>query len=313
MERSNGINMKGFKRIMVGLDFTAMDKKLIQYAAFLAYYLNPEKIYFTNIQPDLDIPDSVREAFPELRQPRDEKLLADLESQVNRHFPNKAEYEVDCQIIEGSARVELARWSHIKNVDLLLVGRKSLQHGKGIVPQQLARKLECSIMFIPEQLRFQLKDILVANDFSNYAKTGIKVAGQFQAADPDINIYSGHVFNLPQGYYRTGKSETEFAEIMEHHAQTRYQKFVSEIPKSIKLSPLYCFDKDHRSAARVIHETANEQNIDLIVIGSRGHTSTSAFLLGSVSEKLIRINDSSPILLVKHAQHIKLLEVVESL
>lgn len=313
MERTNGINMNGFKRIMVGLDFTIMDKMLIQYTAFLAYYLNPEKIYFINIQPDLDIPDSVREIYPELRQPRDEKLLEDLKTKVNDHFPNLAEYEVDFQIIEGSARVELARWSHIKNVDLLLLGRKSLKHGKGIVPQHLARKLECSIMFIPEQVRFELKDILVANDFSNYAKTAIQVAGQFQQSDPSINIYSGHVFNLPQGYYRTGKSEAEFAEIMEHHAHSRYQQFRAEIPTSIRLTPLYCFDKDHRSAARVIHETATKQNIDLIVIGSRGHTSTSAFLLGSVSEKLIRINDTSPILMVKHAQHIKLLEVVESL
>lgn len=305
--------MNGFKRIMVGLDFTNMDKKLIQYTAFLAHYLPTEKIYFINIQPDLDIPDSVREAFPELRQPRDEKLLEEIKTKVKADFADLDEYEVDFQIVEGSARTELARWAHIKNIDLLLLGRKSLQHGKGIVPQQLARKLACSIMFIPEKVRFQLKEILVANDFSNYAKTAVRVAGQFQATDPEINIYSGHVFHLPQGYYRTGKSATEFAEIMQQHAQERHQKFISEIPKSIAIRPLYCFDKDHRSAARVIHETANKQQIDLIVIGSRGHTSTSAFLLGSVSEKLIRINDSSPVLMVKHAQHIKLMEVVESL
>ncbi|MFK7925212.1 MAG: universal stress protein [Bacteroidia bacterium] len=313
MERLNGKTMKGLKRIMVGLDFTTIDQHLIQYTAFLAYYLKPEKIYFVNIQPDLDIPDSVRAAFPELRQPRDEKLLQDLKAKVKKWFPDQDAYEVDFQIIEGSARVELARWAHIKNVDLLLLGRKSMQHGKGIVPQQLARKLDCSILFIPENVRFQLKSILIANDFSPYAKSAIQVASQFQSIDKDIKLYSGHVFSLPQGYYRTGKSEEEFTAIMRHHAEERSQKFLSDCESSGEITPLYCFDKDHRSAARVIHETATEKNMDLIVIGSRGHTPASAFLLGSVSEKLIRINDTNPILMVKHAEHIKLIEVVESL
>lgn len=298
---------------MVGLDFTTIDQGLIQYTAFLAYYLNPEKIYFVNIQPDLDIPDSVRAAFPELEQPRDEKLLHDLKAKVQKWFPDQAAYEVDFQIIEGSARVELARWAHIKNVDLLILGRKSVQHGKGIVPQQLARRLDCSILFVPENVRFQLKRILIANDFSAYAKSAIQVAGQFQNIDKEIKLYSGHVFSLPQGYYRTGKSEEEFTAIMRHHAEDRYRKFLSDCQTSDQIEPLYCFDKDHRSAARIIHETAAEKNMDLIVIGSRGHTSASAFFLGSVSEKLIRINDTSPILMIKHPEHIKLIEVVESL
>ncbi|MEL6591290.1 MAG: universal stress protein, partial [Bacteroidota bacterium] len=216
------------KRIMVGLDFTTMDRSLIQYTAFVAYYLAPEKIYFVNVQTDLDIPDSVRQAFPELQQPRDEKLRDDMEANVRRYFPDVDAYSVDYQIVEGSPRQEMARWAHIKNVDLVIMGRKALRHGKGIVPQQLARKLDCSILFVPQKVRYELKEILIANDFSNYAHAAIAQASRLQKVDPQIMLYSAHVFNLPQGYYRTGKSEEEFIKIVRTHAQKRYEQFMAE-------------------------------------------------------------------------------------
>lgn len=305
--------MKELNRIMVGIDFTLIDKTLIQYTAFLAHYLHPEKIYFINVQSNLDVPDSIRQAFPELNQPRDEKLLEDMKARVQNWFPNHHEYPIDYQIIEGVPRKELVRWVHIKNIDLLLVGRKDPKHGKGIVPQQLARKIGCSLMFIPEQVQYRLSQILVANDFSEYARAALETALAFQSTDPEIKVYSGHVFALPQGYSRTGKSEEEFASIMEAHARDRYQSFVEEIPDSQQIQALYCYDKAHRSAARVLHETVKEKEIDLMMVGSRGHTATSAFLLGSVSEKLIRINETTPILMVKEAQTIGLQKVVEGI
>jgi nucleotide-binding universal stress UspA family protein len=292
--------MKGFKRLMVGLDFTIIDQNLIQYAGFLAHYLDPEKIYFVNIQADLDVPDSVREAFPELNQPRDEKLRDDLHAEINKWFPNHHDYDVDFQIIEGSPRKELARWAHIKNIDLLIVGRKNITHGKGIVPQQLARKLGCSILFVPEKVNYRLGEIMVANDFSEYARSALNTALLFTHTDPDIKIISNHVYSLPQGYYRTGKSEEEFAGIIEEHARTRYENFVAGMDNAQAISPIFCYDKENKSAARMIYESAHDSGADLIVVGSRGHNSASAFLLGSVSEKLIRINGSTPVLMVKH-------------
>ena len=38
----------------MGLDFTPMDKTLIEYASYLAAVLKPEKIYFVNAQEGLE-------------------------------------------------------------------------------------------------------------------------------------------------------------------------------------------------------------------------------------------------------------------
>ena len=42
------------------------------------------------------------------------------------------------------------------------------------------------------------------------------------------------------------------------------------------------------SPARVILETIEEENIDLVVIGSSGKTGFDKFLMGSVAEKVVK-------------------------
>jgi nucleotide-binding universal stress UspA family protein len=47
-----------------------------------------------------------------------------------------------------------------------------------------------------------------------------------------------------------------------------------------------------------IMKTAQEENVDLIVVGSRGLTEVKAFLLGSVSSKVSH-RSKCPILIIK--------------
>ena len=44
---------------------------------------------------------------------------------------------------------------------------------------------------------------------------------------------------------------------------------------------------------------AKQHNVDLIVTGAKGHSQVELLLLGSVTEKLLAINDSLPTLVVK--------------
>src|SRR5262245_55859864 len=47
---------------------------------------------------------------------------------------------------------------------------------------------------------------------------------------------------------------------------------------------------------------AREQNVDLIVMGTHGHTGLAHMLLGSVTEKVVR-KASCPVLTVRHPEH----------
>jgi nucleotide-binding universal stress UspA family protein len=47
---------------------------------------------------------------------------------------------------------------------------------------------------------------------------------------------------------------------------------------------------------------AKEQNIDLIIMGTHGHTGLTHMLLGSVTEKVVR-KAPCPVLTVRHPEH----------
>lgn len=293
--------MYNFKRIMVGLDLSLMDKTLIEYTAFLSYYFRPEKIYFVNVQPDLDIPDELRESYPEFDQPKDELIEKELKEKVASFFRDYQDFDIECEVIEGSPRKEMLHWAHVKNIDLFIAGRKKELEGSGMVPRQLARKMSCSILFVPEKVKMSLREILVPIDFSEYCNLALEEATEISKIDQAVKIHLQHAFEVPMGYSKTGKTEEEFAEIMEKHAQTRMKKFLEKGNHiSDHMVQVFSFNQEHISPADLINKTAHEKEVDLIIIGARGRTALTALFLGSVAEKLISKDSDIPLLVVKH-------------
>lgn len=56
---------------------------------------------------------------------------------------------------------------------------------------------------------------------------------------------------------------------------------------------------EYGHTAETIVRVANEEGVDLIVIGSRGLTDASALLLGSVSHKVLHAIHNKPVLIVR--------------
>ena len=295
--------MLQFKRLMVGIDFTLMDKTVVEYAAFLTYYLEPEKIYFVNVQPTLEVLQSLRDAFPNFEGPRDEALQKDMELVVSTYFPNYEEYNVSFDVLEGSVRKEMLHHMHVKEIDLLLVGRKKDLKGSGIVPQQLSRKSEASIMFIPEGAKPELRTIMVPTDFSEYSKLAVETAANFAAKDEDVVISLQHTYQVPNGYSKTGKTEEEFAEVMLEYNKERCDEFCKSLSPNSKYNTVFSFDRDRHSPAPEINKAAHENGADMIIIGARGRNFLTAMFLGSVTEKLIRSDNDIPIFVIKSPEN----------
>lgn len=291
--------MYQYKRLMVGLDFTLMDKTLIEYTAELAKLISPEKIYFVHAQPEMDHADELLVDFPELGTPIDERLEDKLRDVVSSHFTGLEAFDVDYQILDGAPLEELLEWTTIKNIDLLLVGRKRELRGSGMMPQRLTRKVMCSVLFVPENKAFKMDELFLSNDFSKNSKMSLELVASLAEKNADSTVYSFHAYQLPTGYYKTGKTEEEFAQIMNDNAVKKYNKQIEETElDGVHITPLFMLDK-HEEPAVLVNEVAHKKKADLLVIGAKGRTATTALFLGSVAEKLITLDSDIPLLIVK--------------
>ncbi len=290
--------MKTKKRWMVGLDNSLIDKVVIEYTSFLANIIKPEKIYFINVQKNLEIPESIKQKFPDLRKPLDEKLEEQMKEAVQANFRSCNNYDIEYKVIEGNPFDELLNWSNIKNIDLFIAGRKKELKGSGILPNKLARKTPCSVLFIPEKPALRLHEIFVPVDFSQSSEDAFEVALNLAHKDEASTLYVQHIYYVPRGYRKT-RLEEEVAAAMKEEVTEQYNKLLSKLYTSgTHLSPIFVSDSTGRTAD-IICENAHKRNADLIVMGHKGRTGAAALLMGSTTEKVLRVEDGIPVLVVK--------------
>ena len=289
-----------FNRIMVGLDFTATDKVVLEYAKMLKGAFKPSMIYFVHAEEDLDdIPQEILEEYgADILKPHDESLTEKLEATVAEHFSNSAETEICCQVVEGGPFKEMLHWSHIKQIDLLIVGKKNHENGKGVLPQKLARKVDCSVLFVPEDyVSKNIERVLLPLDFSKKSKMALQLAARLFEGH-QVELMGAHCYTLPLGWSKTGKTREEFEEIMQAHATKKFDDYMEGFDDEIKVKSVFEIDEDREPSEEIIR-MAEKTDSDLILIGSRGKTDIATVILGSTTEKLLSHHKPIPILMAK--------------
>lgn len=291
--------MNNYKRILVGLDLTQTDESVIRYVRFLADLTNPSHIYFLHIEEDLE--SELIEGIDKANfLPLDEQQKQTMEEQVESQFSDYKNAEIDFNVIEGDPTHQMLHWAVVKEVDLIVLGRKLGKDGAGLVPEKIARKAPCSVLFVPENSKPEISKIVVSNDFSNHSKLAIENAvGIANTIDKNISVIAQHVFKVPTGYYKTGMSFEEFSDIMKSNAEKKHKDFMKKVnTQGVTVEGAFALEKD-KSTANYIFDFAHDQHANLIVVGSQGRTDFSALLLGSLAEKIIKIEHTVPLLIVK--------------
>jgi nucleotide-binding universal stress UspA family protein len=288
--------MENFEKAMVGMDLTEMDDILISKMSVLSGILGIKKLYFIHVSKNLALPEEIREKFPDLVAPADEAIEAEITTIIKQNdFPENVEIEVFAE--ERSPMTTFLRWAKLKDVDLIIMGRKVTLKGSGSLAKTMAQKAPCSVLFLPERVEMKIpKKIMIPMDFSEHTNMTINFA-QKAAEEFDAKIYALHLYEVPTGYHKTGKSFEEFSEIMEDNARKDYEKFIKKHHHP-EFDCLFVLSNKGEPGHLII-EKAKEQGIDLILMGSRGRTASAAVLLGSVAEKLVQVNNEIPMLIFK--------------
>lgn len=288
--------MKHFTKAMVGLDFSKMDEILVQKVAYLSNILGTEKLYFIHVAKDLSIPEELKKQYPDLLAPTDESIKSEIQSLLKEYkFSDKIEIEIIVE--EGKPMDTVLRWAKIKDVDVLIMGRKEELEGSGSLAKNMAHRAPCSVLFLTEKSTVKVPEkLLVPLDFSEHSVMTLEFANRL-SKELNAEILGMHVYTVPTGYYKTGKSHAEFSHIMEDLAKKDFQKFL----KKHSLNEFKCLFllKEEGNEGRFIIKIAKEHGADIILMGSRGRTSSAAVLLGSIAEKLVNVNNQVPTLIFK--------------
>jgi nucleotide-binding universal stress UspA family protein len=289
--------MYKFNRLLIGLDLTDLDDGLIQYASMLAKAMGSEKAYFIHVAKDLELPEEIRKNYPDLLAPKDEALSALMKEKIDANWSAKS-CEVVTEVKEGNPTDKILKWSGIKEVDLIIMGRKRELKGKGVLPNKLAKIAHASMILVPETSKPQINSILVPLDYSKFSFMALEQAQQL-ADETGATITLQNVYFVPSGYHSTGKSYEEFADIMKKNAEKNYSEFAKEHGfDEDKYTCVYSLDENAEPSDKIF-EKAEEDKMDLIVMGSKGRTGIASILVGSIAEKLIQRDNSIPLLIVK--------------
>ncbi|MDQ3392717.1 MAG: universal stress protein [Bacteroidota bacterium] len=290
--------MYPLKRLLVGLDLTEMDVPLIKYAAAIAKASSSHKIYFINVVPSLNIPPAVQKEFPLLMDNALEERKNQIWEKIEAHFEIGAAKEIQVTVKEGVPAKKILKFSLEKNIDLIIVGRKTTLKGSGLVSYRLARRAACSLFIIPEGMSPRIEKILVPSDFSDYSVIAMEEAFNI-AKKTGAKVIVQNVYNVPAGYHYTGRTFEEFARIMEKNAKKDYRKFIKKIEtEGIKPKVIYSLDRND-DPVEDIYEMAEKLQPDTIIIGAKGRTATTAIFLGSLAERLVQINKKYPMMVVR--------------
>ena len=290
-----------YKRLMVGLDLTAMDEVLLRFMCqFMKFNPRIEDIYFLHVQKDLekfgaDNNGSTDKPIDELLTERMKKEVRDSAAinNINVHF----------EVHEGDPLKKLLHWADIKHVDLMIAGKKQHEHGKGIVMEKMAQKSKCSILFVPQSYKGSIKKVLIPVDFSENTEHVFRRACSMSKFLPNTTFICQHVVEVPFGHSKVGKSREEMAEIMIEKKKKRWEYFKTHHDLGcMRAEPAFTIC-EHNNVAKTIFNYAEKEDIDMIVIGSKEQTAVAHFILGSVAEKVISYDHNILLLLVK--QHVK--------
>ncbi len=295
--------MYQIKRIVVSIDLTELDEEVVRYTSVVAEMMDADTIYFLHVAQSLDLPDNLSEEYRLALAPVDETIKHEVRSTVDRYFTTRAGTVLEIDVLEGKPTNTFLKYAKRKEADLLVLGKPCGEYRPRLNLGKIAELSHCSALFVPKDADIRIDEIGVAIDFSEHAQRALAqtfhMAKEGQKRNPPVKIRGLHVYKVPLGFSKTGKSYEEFAQIMEQHAREDAEKFFQEH----NIDESTCQMNYQLTQDKAVHDElqafAESQDLDMLVIGSQGRTAAAALLLGSVSEELLHYENHIPLFVVK--------------
>lgn len=282
------------KKIIVCLDHSEMDQTILKNACEISKAAGTTSITFINVIKDFNLPDAIKKDFPELLKNALEERKKDISDQIAKYFDCETPHSIS--ILQGNETKEILKVANESKADLIVLGRKKVSDS--VLSTRIARRSPCSLLLVPQNSQIKLDNILVPVDFSDYSLLSLKRALSITEGRKS-RVFLQNVYNVPSSYRYSGKTYEQFADIMKEHASKDLGALLKRVEvRDQELVPVYTIDKTG-NLMKLVYAEAKKKKVDLIIMGAKGRTMASALLIGSKSERMIRINSEIPLLMIR--------------
>ncbi len=301
----NNADHHELNRAVVALDLTNMDEELLHYTKFLAEQIGLEKMEFIHALPEFDIfRSSYFRSFNELGVPTDlnETVWQTAKTKVEKVLGGSMGRPYQVKAIVGKPLEVILNRAEVSQADLLVVGDKDRQHTQGVLAKNIIRKAAGNVLLVPEKPVESLEHILVAIDFSENSARALQTAVAIGAkTNAPAAITCLNVYDMPlMAPYMINRTAEEFKGMTEANIEEAFNQFVKDHAAGYPgVINRLLREKMVPRVSDYILEIAQETGAGLIVIGAKGHSYLERLMIGSVTERLVAVNQRIPVLVVK--------------
>lgn len=319
------------KKIMCAVDFSSFTNNILSYSVGLCKEFNA-KLFLIHIVMDVHNLFKYGETTLDAEMiqveqlQKAQKLLEELASDL----PVEHELIVN----KGEPADEIRRIALEENIELVITathGKSGIQRFLiGSVTEKLMKIIHCPLLVLhtrrdelipPPNFEIKLKKILVGCDFSPDSKLafdyGVSLAQEFQA-----ELYLAHVIN-PMEHIDLQASDYIYGNprdyvswhspdylLMQRRATKEEREKISELRQQLEKQLYFMLPEESRSWCtpkiklldgepyKELVEYSKEQEVDMIVLGIRGHSLWEKLMVGSTTDRVIR-NSPCPVLAIR--------------
>ena len=290
--------MLQLQKILFPTDFSRCAEQALAHAVFLAEKYEAEIHVLHVITIFKDQPSVVSNEIAETKEMV--RQLEDVaEKQLNKILDSHSsnDIKITTEIKRGiSAAPTILEYASENKVSLIVMGthgRRGLGHLLlGSAAEEVVRLAPCPVLTIRELKEpksvMQVNNILVPIDFSNHSEKALTYASEIaQSYNAQLQVLHIIEETMHPAFSLSGKSSVfDLFPGIEDDSRRRAERMLKEVVSDKIKSSIYI--KGGRAASDIIN-FAKENSTDLIVIATHGLTGLEHMLLGSVTEKVVRM------------------------
>lgn len=285
---------------VVGFEFGQTDETVLSFTKYLSTQLPISKLHFVHVVPAPQLLD----AFYETMAGHFDLKASVLERLEKKIAPSFQEADMQCtyETTDGHPLKEVLSTVAEKAAELVIIGQKSGRDTHGILAKNLARRAKSNALVVPEKVPSRISKILVPIDFSSHAVKALQTALALKKRwNTRVEISCLHVIEWPNlSLYNLGRSAESLRDLIAQNREKTFEDFIhTHAPLENSSIPRVLIEKTKPGLAKCIMDFAKQENIDFIIMGAKGHSTIERLLMGSVTEKLLTINDTIPTLIVR--------------